>query len=328
MNFRKWASVFGLVAFLSGSLAACGGNSGDACFVAGTRIDTPLGRIPIEQLRAGDRVLAYDSSRDAVVESVVTRLWVHEDRSYGTLLLPEGGTLQLTSNHPVYSATAREYVPAEDLVPGSELIRLEELGPKTSFRAASESLRRKFQPASGRATVYNIEVATHHNYFAEGVLVHNKSPDADPPAGSSIPPTIDELTIDLFGGTGFAADPWETTRFYMATQPLSYLYQLREPGSIVCSVEDTLSLDENAALRDRLAEIEYAGFQTDLVTADQPTRTIEFRDRQSTTTIYHLFATDWQTETFPDNEFFYATAGAEELTALASEMVTKCGPQL
>jgi hypothetical protein len=38
-----------------------------------------------------------------------------------------------------------------------------------------------------RVTTYNIEVATHHNYFAGGILVHNKDAPPTPDPGPTLP---------------------------------------------------------------------------------------------------------------------------------------------
>jgi hypothetical protein len=143
-------------------------------------------------------------------------------------------------------------------------------------------------------------------------------------SASTIPTDIDELTIDLFGGIGVAAGPWETTRFEMAVQPLTYVYQLREPGSILCSIEGSLTPEQEAMLRAKLTAVRYEQFDTDSVTADQPTRSIRFRDGETTTTTYDLFESDWDEQLYPDIDFFYGTAGSDELLSTASALITKC----
>ncbi len=143
-------------------------------------------------------------------------------------------------------------------------------------------------------------------------------------SASTIPTDIDELTIDLFGGIGIAAGPWETTRFEMTVQPLTYVYQLREPGSILCSAEGSLTPEQEAMLRAKLTAVQYEKFDTDSVTVDQPTRSIRFRDGDTTTTTYHLFQSDWDEQVYPDNDFFYGTAGSDELLSTASGLITKC----
>ena len=179
MTNRLW--ILFLVLTMAQLLSGCTGGTDDddSCFVAGTMIDTPNGPVQIEQLQVGQSVYAYDTEKDKLVESVVARVWVHHQKLFRTLLLPDGRTLGVTENHPVYSATQKRYVPAGTLGPGTSLIRMQ--GANAQASVALDVLPDGLSAAIGRATVYNIEVADYHNYFAEGVLVHNKSPDASPP---------------------------------------------------------------------------------------------------------------------------------------------------
>ena len=143
----------------------------DSCFAAGTPIATPTGDVAIEDLRVGQAVYAYDTATGRVVSSSVTRLWRHVDRPYGTLQLGSGSPLHVTDNHPVYRVNDGSYVAAGQLAVGDTLMYLE-----LSQSPKPLALPTSWEPVSRRGTVYNITVAGHHNYFAAGVLVHNKSP--------------------------------------------------------------------------------------------------------------------------------------------------------
>jgi hypothetical protein len=48
------------------------------CFEAGTLVSTPNGSCPIENLKSGDRVFAYNFDRKSVVESRVLACHTHE----------------------------------------------------------------------------------------------------------------------------------------------------------------------------------------------------------------------------------------------------------
>lgn len=144
----------------------------NGCFVAGTAIATPSGPVPTEDLQVGDAVLAFDHQRGAVVASAVTRTFVHRDRPYG-LVETDAGTLGVTPEHPIYAVDRRSYLPARSLDPSMTLLRLG--GRPGARRLASGSVRGRLV-ARHRGTVFNISVARYENYFAGGLLVHNKPP--------------------------------------------------------------------------------------------------------------------------------------------------------
>jgi hypothetical protein len=168
------------------ALGVVGGcySSDDSCFGAGTLVATPNGPTPIERLRIGDRVLAYDLESEAIVVSKVTAVFVHElvrtsvvrlERGLAAQKRPErlraeGDTeLRVTPNHPIFSPETRKFVDAGTLRAGSPLLYLD--GRRTTPGKCGG-----FDETVSRVeTVYNITVERHHNYFANGVLVHNKS---------------------------------------------------------------------------------------------------------------------------------------------------------
>ena len=155
-------------------LCACSGGDDDiACFAAGTPVATPGGEVAIEDLQPGDRVLSLDRASGAVVPVTVTHVRVHRDRIYRLLELPGGARLGVTDNHPVFEASSGGFVPAGRLSNASRLVFL--AGGAT---AVGSGLR---VAGEGRGDVYDLSVTGDHVFFASGVLVHNKSPDADPP---------------------------------------------------------------------------------------------------------------------------------------------------
>ena len=154
----------------SGGVGGAGGDRPDSCFAAGTPIATPSGPRPIEELRPGDLVFAYDDQAARVVPRPVTATFVHLDQPVGALPLGDGRVLRLTGNHPIYLPDQQRYADARELRGDERLLTL-------SGSAHISSLISGAFLASGTelVTVYNISVAGEHNYFAGGVLVHNKS---------------------------------------------------------------------------------------------------------------------------------------------------------
>lgn len=128
------------------------------CLAEGTKIDTPAGTVSIDNLKAGDRVWAYDTARR---KRVVTRVEaVRSLLAYDTVKV---GQLRLTPDHPVYAGG--QWKPAGQLTAADKLLHAN-LKPQAAVPA---------KLVSGPVTVFDVMVKGPHNFFAGGVLVHNKS---------------------------------------------------------------------------------------------------------------------------------------------------------
>lgn len=144
------------------------------CFAAGTPISTPAGERPIEALAVGDPVWAFDTARGARVRSVVTAVHRHPVTAIGKLSIADGHALLVTSEHPIYAPSLDRYVPAGELPEQTSVLLLND------DVAAQLSTVSSFERDFVYGPVFNITVAEQHNYFAAGVLVHNKSPPPCP----------------------------------------------------------------------------------------------------------------------------------------------------
>jgi len=181
-----------------GGTVGFGGNIG--CFVAGTPIATPSGTRPIEELRLGDLVLAYDERAGRVVERPVTATFTHPDQPVGALPLSDGRVLRVTANHPIYLPDQQRYADAGALTRDERLLTLSATAQTSSLIAGP------FQVTTADSvTVYNITVAGEHNYFAEGVLVHNKTD------GGCVPSWFSGLCSQISG----CLDPTRPTSEYV-----------------------------------------------------------------------------------------------------------------
>jgi hypothetical protein len=137
------------------------------CFVAGTSVATPDGAVAIEDLDVGDLVLSRDPDTGKQDYKQVLRRFVTPDRSVLSIHLRNAqavdSTIEVTGEHPFW-VTERGWVVARALHPGDLL--------STSTSDVLEVV----ESAEGRrATVYNVEVADFHTYFAgdDGAWVHN-----------------------------------------------------------------------------------------------------------------------------------------------------------
>jgi hypothetical protein len=142
------------------------GGGGGGCFVAGTRIETPQGYLPVEELGLGDPVLSYDLDGDTLVNGSVSGIHLYRDREILEAEFDNGVRLWVTEEHPFYSLDQDDWLPIGELEVGTQVLTLGQ-----GYLHIATLLEKR---PVGTATVYNLTVESHSSYFAEGVLVHNK----------------------------------------------------------------------------------------------------------------------------------------------------------
>ncbi|HAS44891.1 MAG TPA: hypothetical protein DCS93_30705 [Microscillaceae bacterium] len=132
------------------------------CFVKGTLVKTPQGDKPIEAIKPGDQVWAYDKTTGKNVLSKVARNFALVREATYTLHF---GTEKIitTSDHPFYNG--KKWVKASKLQVGSTVQLIN--GQLTKVTT--------IEFKKGDVQVYNFEVAGLHNYYVGriGLLVHN-----------------------------------------------------------------------------------------------------------------------------------------------------------
>lgn len=128
-----------------------------SCVAQGTPIATPSGPTPVERLRIGSEVTAYDvrSGRRTTAHVVAVRS-AHAER------LVELGSLRVTGSHPVFADG--QWTHASDLTVGAQLLS-SDLKPLSVVPT----------PLTQPSTVYDLSVTEPHTYFAGGLLLHNKA---------------------------------------------------------------------------------------------------------------------------------------------------------
>jgi RHS repeat-associated protein len=158
-----------------------GEKAGKFCFAAGTLVQTKDGEKRIEEIKAGDVVLASDPrSGEAPQWRQVTRTF---ERATETILHVRAGseTISVTPEHPFW-VEGRGWTEAKDLRPGDLLS-----GKRGESVPVVEVKR-----SEGAFKVYNFEVEGSHTYFVShtGLLVHNSCGDnvdlSDPKARNHI----------------------------------------------------------------------------------------------------------------------------------------------
>lgn len=132
---------------------------GAYCIAAGEMVTTARGRVPVDQVKPGDRVATRLGWRE-VTASALTRSAADVVR----VVASGGYSVRCTGNHRVWTAN-RDWVRADSLRPGD--------------RVMSEPSRRLhailFVTPDGTADVYDLTVKDAHEFFAGGILVHNCS---------------------------------------------------------------------------------------------------------------------------------------------------------
>jgi hypothetical protein len=141
----------------SGKLLSLHSTKVFTCVAEGTTIATPSGDRAVEGLEFGDEVIAWDEAEQRETVTSVVSLFP----SYGERLI-EIGDLRVTGRHPIF--VDGDWVEARTLRAGA---RVQGLGGVTT-----QITPRKYDAPT---TVYQLSVAPPHNYFADGVLVHNKA---------------------------------------------------------------------------------------------------------------------------------------------------------
>lgn len=140
-----------------------GGGTGGGCFIAGTPVAMMDGdEKAIEDLIVGDEVLVHDFDKGINTPSKITKVFHHTELEMPGYYLLINDRIAVTPNHNMY--TADGWIVASDLILGNRLFSLDD-----GYEAivSIETIRE-------RVPVYNIEVEhAAHNYFADGVLVHN-----------------------------------------------------------------------------------------------------------------------------------------------------------
>lgn len=173
--------------------------TGPLCFISGTKVWAGNEHKNIEDLQVSDFVRSYDTEAKELVDVSIAQIF---RRKVSTYLLING--IGVTHEHPFYANGI--WVKAMDLKLGDVL--LSEDGKDVFVTEISH--------VEKDATVYNIHTATEpHNYFAGGVLVHNK-----------------DRKMGATGGGG-GGTPYATAQTGMSLSPETITLLAQELGRVI-----------------------------------------------------------------------------------------------
>jgi hypothetical protein len=170
-----------------------------ACFTGNTNVSTPTGVKAISDLHLGDEVLAVGKDGQ-VGKQPVTDFFAHSQRLTCQLHFSDGSVLKVTPEHVFFFVMDRNPVNNTDLRydriganpyihqdyqeknlltffgwgrnPQASLLFFAKVLEGSSINNATRVKVIDFDTPT-LETVYNIGVAKDHNYFANGILVHN-----------------------------------------------------------------------------------------------------------------------------------------------------------
>ncbi|MDP2939726.1 MAG: hypothetical protein Q8O13_06600 [Candidatus Omnitrophota bacterium] len=139
---------------------------GGTCLLPGTQITLAnyLTK-PIKDIKIGDEVIAIQDNKP--VNCKVTRVFEHPYiQGYYLIKTKDKRMLKVTAEHRLLSNAT--YKPVYDLKKGDSLTVLtKHKNIEQTFITSIKKIRKKVP------MVYNLEIEKEHNYFAEGILVHN-----------------------------------------------------------------------------------------------------------------------------------------------------------
>ena len=224
----------------NGQILITGGGS---CFVAGTKVsvrahDNTVDYVNIENIKVNDSVLSFNLQTEQVEEKPVLRTMqpIHDD--IVEFVFSDGTMTRHTFDHPYYvlSKGWASYVPSltiarynvEDLKETAQI----EIGDKcVTHNRNLVTLIEINEIVSDNIVTYNFYVADNSNYFADGILVHNKPHKdyADPELEDDIVP-IEDTYIDNLLKLETHAFEWN--------EKASKLAWREEGGSFGLTVED------------------------------------------------------------------------------------------
>jgi RHS repeat-associated protein len=215
-------------------------------FSAGTLVLMADGtRKPIEQLKAGDRVMAEDPQAGVEKGEAIERVIVGQGPKHLYDVRVAGGTIEATYNHPFWVVEEQAFEWAQDLRPGEHLVLAD-------GRAASVTAVTHHDQIT---TVYNLSITEIHTFFvgSSPVLVHNS---CVPDGGGNVSQLLGQMrgVARLKAGFGAEGEPLIVDNS-IGVNPQTVASTLRGAGYNARSVGEIFGRDPGDASIKGLADV-------------------------------------------------------------------------
>ena len=158
-----------------------GEEQSDCCFLAGTAILMADGsNKAIEEVVVGDRIMSFDLFAGSLIETEVLETEAPLRNEYYEILLSDSCELALTGEHPLYVRNGEQMGwGAIDPVSAQHELGVEVVGLQIGMEVMNADRQwikiSKLSKFVHPVQTYNLsKVSDTHNFFAGGVLVHNK----------------------------------------------------------------------------------------------------------------------------------------------------------
>jgi|GEM_PF-2325036 len=164
-----------------------GGGGGSTCFVKGTKILMSDGsQQNIEDVKPGDKVRGFDGKKQTT-ETVIVMDAPIRDHHYN-VTLADGTVLGVTDEHPLYTDQGWKAINPAHTAKENPTLKVKQLvvGDKVlkSSGAYIEIVSMDYKP--GAVQAYNLkQVSGNNDFYANGVLAHNKGGGGGGPSGGS-----------------------------------------------------------------------------------------------------------------------------------------------
>tara|TARA_Y100000296_G_C5106712_1_gene222950 strand:- start:45 stop:722 length:678 start_codon:yes stop_codon:yes gene_type:complete len=150
----------------------CCGVGGGACFVEDTLVSTPDGQIPIQTLKVGDKIYAFNEHNDDTVIDTISNLMSHtpEEDTFGLYkITTKTNEVTATGNHPFVKLNP-EY---DDSGADWTSARLLKVGDKIYDESGIAQPIVSIEKLDHKEPTYNLSIEDTHTYIANGFRVHN-----------------------------------------------------------------------------------------------------------------------------------------------------------
>lgn len=145
------------------------------CLPGDARILTDVGWIPIEDIVCDHQDVRVAGWNGNALEWQVIQSYQCNPAAELIVIDYGSGVLRCTRDHPVY-VVGRGYVPAASVWKGDVLQAIEAFGemrPVQDYKMASRTVVDVRTESDWAPLTYNLSASPNHNYFADGILLHN-----------------------------------------------------------------------------------------------------------------------------------------------------------